>query len=430
MIMKISFNNLKARIKKFDLFSLGSSAVLYYLLIFYLAPIFIFLGVSFEFLPADYQINYRAMVYLTIGLVFMVLGYLTPWSVKIAQKIPNFFKQDWDFAKAPWVLLVVFLGGLAVKIINIWDGGYSHVTQNPAFVASSFYSLIGLLNWLGYLALVISFIGYFHLKKIGDQRYICWRWLAYGIFAFEILYGLPTCSKLLVIVPIVLYLIVRSYLVKIEYRQIILWLIIIILFLFPFGRFCRAPVALQKYLTVSDSGIKVSNLDSLVSGSFLKRIDQSTIFSKIVESKEPFSFWRGKSLVNFFVTLGPPRFIWKDKPLSINAYGNEFGHRLGVVVPDDFQTSIGPTMVGDWYLNFGILGIILGMFLMGIVFRIIYEYFIKETKASLSGVLFYSIIWIQVIWGMEDWVSSVYAGLIKLFVIMLIVHFFLIKRRS
>lgn len=417
--MKISFKNFKEGIKKLDLFDLGISAVLYYLLIFYLAPALILLGVSLEFPPSGYQINYQAIFYLTTGLIFLVLGYITPWPVKIAQKIPNFFKQDWDFAKAPWVLLAVFLGGLAVKIIKILAGGYSHLGQNPAFVASSFYSLIGLLNWLGYLALVISFIGYFHLKKIGDRRHIYWRWLAYGILAFEILYGLPTCSKLLVIVPIALYLIVRSYLVKVEYWRIILWLIIIILFLFPFGRFCRTPMALQNHLTAF-------NLDNLVSDSFLNRMDQSHIFFKIVESQEP--LWYGKSLADFFIILGPPRFIWKDKPLSMNAYGNELGHRLGILLPEDSQTSIGPTIVGDWYLNFGIIGIILGMFLMGAIFKVIYEYFIKETMASPSGVLFYSIIWIQVIKGMEEWISPVYAGLIKLLVIMLIIHFFLIKR--
>jgi len=425
--MKILFKNFKESIKKFDLFGLGNSAVLYYLLIFYLTPTLVFLGVSFRLMPADYHIDHPVMVYLTTGLVCLVLGYMIPWPIKIARKIPNFFKQDWDFTKVPWVLLAVFLGGLAIKIIRIWAGGYFHLVQNPAFITSSFYSLIGLLNWLSYLALVISFIGYFRLKKIGDHRFIYWRWLAYGLLTFEICYGLPTCSALSVIIPIMLYLIVRSYLVKIEYWRIMLGLMIIILFLFPFSRLCRQtpyqmPIDLQDYATVSNY--------SLVSSSFLNRIDQSFIFSKIVKNPEPLSFWHGKSLVDFFVTLGPPRFIWKDKPLSLNAYGNDFGHRLGVLNPDDVQTSIGPTIVGDWYLNFGILGIILGMFWIGMVFRVIYEYFIKETKTSLSGVLFYSMIWIQVIWGMEDWTSSVYAGLIKLSVIILIVNFFLIKRRS
>ncbi|MFH1088495.1 MAG: hypothetical protein V1719_01490 [Patescibacteria group bacterium] len=427
-MIKTLSKNFKARIEKIDLFNLGGSAMLYYLLIFYLAPTLVFLGVASKTMLANYHINYQAMAYLTIGLAFLMLGYMTPWTVKIAQRIPNVLKQDWDFTRAFWVLLAVFLGGLVVKIIDIWAGGYSHVTQNPVFVASSFYSLIGLLNWLGYLALVIAFIGYFQLKKMGDLRYTHWRWLAYGIFAFEICYGLPTCSKFLVIVPIFLYLVVRSYLIKIEYWRITLWLMIIILFLFPFGRFCRKDVTLQNYLTVSDASVKVSGLDSLIGSSFLNRIDQSTIFSKIVESQEP--FLHGKSLLNFFVTLGPPRFIWKDKPLSMNAYGNDFGHRMGIVGPSDLKTSIGPTMVGDWYLNFGILGIILGMFWMGILFRLIYEYFIKATKTSLSGVFFYSIIWVQIILGMEDWISPIYAGLIKLSIIMVIVNFFLLKRKS
>ena len=85
-------------------------------------------------------------------------------------------------------------------------------------------------------------------------------------------------------------------------------------------------------------------------------------------------------------------------------------------------------MVGDWYMNFGLAGIILGMFFMGMLFRLIYEYLIKRTGISFSGVMIYSILWLNIIKGMEDWIAPVYAGLVKIFILLLIIHYFLIKR--
>ncbi|MEK7062256.1 MAG: oligosaccharide repeat unit polymerase, partial [Patescibacteria group bacterium] len=100
-----------------------------------------------------------------------------------------------------------------------------------------------------------------------------------------------------------------------------------------------------------------------------------------------------------------------------------FGHRIGVLADDDRITGVGPTVVGYWLINFGLAGVVFGMFLMGMLFRLIYEYLIKRTKTSLSGVMIYSVLWVQIIKGMEDWVAPVYVGVIRTFVILLAINF-------
>jgi len=395
------------RLKNFDLFALGHSAILYYLLIFYLAPVLAFLNSSFEF-NAN---NFKDFLYLTIGLIFLIFGYFSGLPEKIIKKLPNFVKREWNFSRIPWVFGAVFILSLISKIVRILEGGYFHLNQNPDFLASSFYSAVMMLRWLDYIALIIAFASYFYLKKSADKRFRYWQAIAYVVFLLEIIYALPTCSKLAVIVPIVLYLIVRWYVFKPDYKMIGVAAIFIFL-LFPFGSICRSTIVLNSYSVTGDFAVK----------SFTGRTNQFILFNKTIELGRPLGY--NKMVESFLTTLGPPRFIWKDKPLSLNAKGNEFGKAIGLVNPRDFSTSVGPTLPGDLYMNFGIFGVTLGMFLFGFLWRMIYLYFIKESGKSLSGILFYSVFWIEIIRGMEDWTAPVYAGLVKLFLLLLIIHLF------
>ena len=77
-------------------------------------------------------------------------------------------------------------------------------------------------------------------------------------------------------------------------------------------------------------------------------------------------------------------------------------------------------------MNFGVWGIIFGMLFFGSLYRFIFDLFIRKSGSSLSGAVIYAIFWIQIIKGTEDWIAPVWAGLVKLFVILLVIHFSLI----
>ncbi len=433
----MKFTKIKERIRAFDVFALGNSAILYYLLIFYLLPFLVLLGVSDKFTLPSYShaVNGRALLYITFGIFALALGCFSSVPRRIAKSLPNIFRGVWNFKRAEIVFWVTLLVGIAAKTIRILGGGYLHLNILPSFSASSFYSTVGFLDWFGYIAIALAFAGYYFLKKQGNPLSLKWGMFAWGAFVIEILYALPSCGRENVIVPVVLYLIVRSYFVKLEYWRVILITAVVAFMLFPFGNACRHLQELYANQAVQGRTVDItavpdplSSRPDLISSSFLSRIDQSRVFSKILETNEPFFY--GRSLLEFFVSLGPPRFIWKNKPVSINASGNEFGRRIGVLGPEDFKTSVGPTVVGDWYMNFGVSGIIIGMFLMGVLWRFIYEYLIKRTNISLSGVLVYSIFWVQIIKGMEGWIAPVYAGIVKLLVLLIVIHIFLVGGRA
>ena len=79
-------------------------------------------------------------------------------------------------------------------------------------------------------------------------------------------------------------------------------------------------------------------------------------------------YWDGytyRSLVGAVV----PRVLWPDKPQK--TLGQEFGHRYSYLTPSDRHTSINLPILVEMYVNFGKEGIVIGMFLVGVLYRLL-----------------------------------------------------------
>ena len=62
-----------------------------------------------------------------------------------------------------------------------------------------------------------------------------------------------------------------------------------------------------------------------------------------------------------------PRIFWKNKPSD--ELGNKFGHRYGELNLEDKNTSWNMPVLNEFYVNYGLWGVGIGMFLLGILFR-------------------------------------------------------------
>jgi hypothetical protein len=79
-------------------------------------------------------------------------------------------------------------------------------------------------------------------------------------------------------------------------------------------------------------------------------------------------YWGGKtyySLVGFAV----PRILWPSKPTK--TLGQDFGHRYSYLGSWDQSTSMNFPYIVEFYANFGPIGVFAGMFLTGMIFRLL-----------------------------------------------------------
>jgi hypothetical protein len=80
-------------------------------------------------------------------------------------------------------------------------------------------------------------------------------------------------------------------------------------------------------------------------------------------SKVP--YWNGATYVSL-IGLAIPRFLWPSKPTK--ALGQDFGHRYSLLDEGDRGTSFNFPFLIEFYANFGEIGIVLGMFLVGVIY--------------------------------------------------------------
>jgi len=104
------------------------------------------------------------------------------------------------------------------------------------------------------------------------------------------------------------------------------------------------------------------------------RLAQFTVFGEVIaDTPAVVPFWAGESY--YPILFKPiPRFIMPDKPEELS--GGWFGHRYGLISAENFETSINLPQIVELYGNFGLVGVIVGMFLFGLIYRILIELYV------------------------------------------------------
>ena len=150
------------------------------------------------------------------------------------------------------------------------------------------------------------------------------------------------------------------------------------------------------------------------------------LFSNVIEdtpSKVP--YWEGQSYLPLLTSF-IPRIIWSDK-LTENT-GNEFGRRYGYLGSNDDSTSFNLPWIVEMYANFGYLGVLIGMPLVGMLLAFMEQKFNNQNMNSLEFVMGATIIFRLVY--QESNFSLMVGGVITLSVVLyLLFKFFLVKKR-
>ncbi len=318
---------------------------------------------------------------------------------------------------------VVFVAGFTIKLPRIISNS-SELNADVNTILLSFLSL----NPLHFIALAIAFSQYFSLLHNHDERANSWRLIAWALFLFEFLGQVEFgAGRMSIVTPVLIYLITRHYLYRRCAGRIILIGFGTLLLIFPIKLYMKDKDNLDdNYFTTQQKPSSIETLTSdlattatLIIDSSIGRLGQSHIFTAVVDRTERFLY--GQGFLDFFKAFNLSSFL--GQPSRFINDGNDFGKAIGMLRTHDSVTGVGPTQVGDMYLNFGISGIIFGMILLGILYRCVFENFVAAN--SISGIMFYSILWVQIIHGFEDWISLTYVRHIKVLFVLIGVHILL-----
>lgn len=117
-------------------------------------------------------------------------------------------------------------------------------------------------------------------------------------------------------------------------------------------------------------------------------------------------FWKGetyKSLIGAFV----PRAVWPGKPVKVLGY--EFGHRYGYLRPGDYTTTINLPFLIEFYANFASMGVLVGMFVVGVIYGAIERWFNRPGQSTIRSL--YALALTVPLVNVESDFSLVFGGL-------------------
>jgi hypothetical protein len=100
------------------------------------------------------------------------------------------------------------------------------------------------------------------------------------------------------------------------------------------------------------------------------RFDHLAMFSHVVaKTPDEIPYWEGETYKDLLWTF-VPRLLVPDKPHKL--LGLTYGHRYRITSSHDTQTSINLEQTVEMYANFGVLGVVVGMFALGLLYRLLY----------------------------------------------------------
>ncbi|RJX21287.1 MAG: hypothetical protein C4575_04480 [Desulforudis sp.] len=118
-------------------------------------------------------------------------------------------------------------------------------------------------------------------------------------------------------------------------------------------------------------------------------------------------YWMGGSYETLWTSF-IPRILWPGKP--VGTIGNIFGKRYYLLNQQDSSTSFNLPWLIEFYANFGIMGVFLGMFGVGLLFRFLVQKFSVDPSRRIEYVLGISIIFS--LWYAESNFSLMAGGIL------------------
>src|SRR5450759_2535319 len=332
------------------------------------------------------------------GLPLLLIGYYA-LPAKSLQSVAARF-PDWNDRPAIVAAGLLMLVG-AAGLSQVFQSGRYFFLATTTSQPSSDQSVIGFLQGLFFVGLTILAIVAFK----SNRRALVWAVVIIALACAVAL--LPTGRRYwLLYAAGAVVLPYHFYRRAIPVKMIVAALLALVFVLYPVGQLYRTASA-----SVLNSGPSqvpglvqsaASDLSKMTPGEYLDfsltsafgRVNYALILTRLEETypqREDYLY--GQTYLPAVTSL-IPRYFWQDKPTF--DYYNQFGRSTGILLPTDTGTTVLFSSVGELYLNFGPIGLVVGMLLYGLLFKSFYSV-VEMSRRSPSAVLLYGLVFLDLV---------------------------------
>ncbi|HKW17953.1 MAG TPA: O-antigen polymerase [Terriglobales bacterium] len=382
---------------RFDIANVLLLFVAYYFLMFGLYGLMNAFGLS-HYLGVSYNptsdsladISSLASVYAGGLLLSVYAGYIwVPQLLSRRQSVRSREAQSWldlrnlnQLGVAASIALAFSYIGCALMIFFL--GGFSAIGLDPTYVATTgthgLYWVQALI-WTNHWAVLVNLLGYILMKK---NRYLILTALSIPLFFVEFLLS---GSKSALLFPLIGFLIVRHYCYRrITWRPLVaLGAAVLIVFAAGYAYRSTGAQASQFEQGVASYYQNPVVLLETIVGRFYGT-DGFAIVLDSVRNGQPLLM--GKSFSDL-LTWYIPRWLWPAKPLSFSL---TFGEDFMAGAPGAGDVYYSPSLPGELYLNFGVVGLLLGGIVTGRFLRFMYRKLIEQRPRRIEAIVLYAVI--------------------------------------
>lgn len=363
-----------------SLFEPYTMVTLVYVLVYHVAPVFQFSAGN----TARYGVDampqtVEAVVLVIVGHFSFTLAYGFVGRKKAEGVLPSMYREPMDKRRLAKIAYIVFAVCYALAVYYQIGRGFSLTYIMSGGLTGEQSGTVSESS--------LMFLSYFMYACVGAWAVA----FAYGqnraakittfVMLFAIVFFSGTRAAILVpiLVPIVIHYIQKGKAPSLASLGIAAGLLV---FLFAVMQVARGGVAAGTGLDIGGS-----TLDDLF-GPFYAEIDDFKVFYSILGVvPERHGFLCGSQMILYSLVLLVPRAIWPGKPMPqvydiVNVtYGNQ-AVLNGVAYPN----------LGEYYVEFGVIGIIVCMFVLGLLCRYARNLYVKRQGLSLA-LVFYSLIY-------------------------------------
>lgn len=368
-----------------------------------------------------------------IGQVMLFIGYysnknkLSAKSVFSMEIRPRIVKLRGNL----FLPFLIYIPIWIVRYILIVTGSYYHNVRSEFQFESSLFSPIAQISTLNGFIIAYFFILYFELKRNAHFEFNKIKILIFVILVLELVWALPSGSRETTLTVLIIPFIVFFKYYKKVPKKVFLIVSALIIFYIAFAKLYQAETIKSD---TNPNSVNISNTSKLVQNSFYQLQEGSDILGyqfylpfmsrmwdgislSIILSRYDaiYDYENGNSYVGVFYFF-IPRFLFPNKPISQLALNDWFPEII-------LHGSMPTTFIGESYINFGWVGIILVPLIVGFLIKYFDIFFIKRSSNIIWSALYLSLVYSILrltVQPVRIWVSTLVYNIIFGFLLVLI----------